>query len=111
VARVLVSEPHEDIRSLLELVVARSGHEAVVHVDGEPLSDETLDAAIVEPGAPGGLALVAELAERGVILVFASIYPADDATLSFRPSAYLVKPFPLQRLERALGEALAAHPN
>ena len=110
-ARVLVSEPHEDIRSLLALVVTRSGHDAVVLADGETLCDKAIDAAIVEPGAPGGLALVAQLAERGVVLVFASIYPADDATLSFHPAAYLVKPFRLQTLEQALGEALAAHVN
>jgi DNA-binding response OmpR family regulator len=109
VARVLVSEPHEDIRSLLALVVERSGHDPVVHGEGEPLGDELYDAAIVEPGAPGGLELVAELTERGVVLVLASIYPADDSTLSFRPAAYLVKPFRLQTLEQALGEALAAH--
>ena len=108
---MLVSEPHEDIRSLLALVVTRSGHDAVVHADGEPLGDESIDAAIVEPGAPGGLELVAELAERGIVLVFASIYPADDATLSFHPAAYLVKPFRLHTLEQALGEALAAHVN
>ena len=104
---MLVSEPHEDIRSLLALVVTRSGHEAVLHDDGTPLGDESFDVAIVEPGAPGGLALVAELAERGIVLVFASIYPADESTLSFHPAAYLVKPFPLHTLERALREALS----
>jgi CheY-like chemotaxis protein len=107
VARVLVSEPHEDIRSLLAHVVRRSGHEAILHAEGAPLTDEPLDAAIVEPGAADSLALAAELAQRGVVLVFASIYPPDDATLALAPAAYLVKPFALSALEQALREALS----
>jgi hypothetical protein len=35
--------------------------------------------------------------------VLTSIYPADDAARSVRPAAYLVKPYPLHKLERALG--------
>jgi hypothetical protein len=41
-----------------------------------------------------------------VPVLFTSIYPADEDVLEMQPSAYLVKPFPLYALERALGHAL-----
>jgi hypothetical protein len=108
VARVLISEPHEDIRWLLALVVSRLGHESVFHAPDEPLADDLhVDAAILEPGAPAALELAAGLAERDVVLLFTSIYPAEDEALAFHPAAYLVKPFPLYTLERALRDALA----
>jgi hypothetical protein len=39
-------------------------------------------------------------------VLFTSIYPADDDVLALDPAAYLVKPFPLYALERALQSAL-----
>jgi hypothetical protein len=41
-------------------------------------------------------------------VLFTSIYAADTLALDLTPAAYLVKPFPLYMLERALGEALVA---
>jgi len=40
-------------------------------------------------------------------VLFTSIYPAENEVLALRPAAYLVKPFPLYALERALVTALA----
>ena len=40
-------------------------------------------------------------------VLFTSIYPADAEVLDLEPAAYLVKPFPLYALERALEAALA----
>jgi hypothetical protein len=101
VARIFIYEPQEDIRTLLRLVVSRLGHQAVVDDTDE------LDAAIVEPGADGALELARSLRERGVALVFASIFPAGPETLAFEPAAYLVKPFPLYALECALEKTLS----
>lgn len=102
-ARILISEPHDDISALLELVVRRLGHEPVLAVSGE--SGE-IDVAVIEPGVPEGLDLAGELLERGVPVLFTSIYPPDAKLLDLQPKAYLVKPFPLYALERALSEAL-----
>jgi hypothetical protein len=41
-------------------------------------------------------------------MLFTSIYPAEADILELAPAAYLVKPFPLYALERALSAALAA---
>jgi DNA-binding response OmpR family regulator len=105
VARVLICEPHDDICALLELVVRRLGHEPVVCTDA--LVDHIgIDAAVIEPGEEEGLRVARALRSKEIPVLFTSIYPADDATLGLEPSAYLVKPFPLYALERALVEAL-----
>jgi hypothetical protein len=40
-------------------------------------------------------------------VLFTSIYPPDAEALDLEPAAYLVKPFPLYALERALEAALS----
>ena len=104
VARILIAELHADVRSLLEIVIARLGHEAVVHHGGDPPSP--LDAAVIEPGDGTGLELARRLRDRGVPVIFTSIFPATDEELELEPSAYLVKPFALYALENALAVAL-----
>jgi hypothetical protein len=46
-----------------------------------------------------------------VPVLFASIYPPDNELLELRPVTYLVKPFPLYALERALQQALTPKPH
>jgi DNA-binding response OmpR family regulator len=105
VARVLICEPHDDITALLELVVRRLGHDPVVCSD--PSVDHIgVDAAVIEPGEEEGMRIAHALRAKGVPVLFTSIYPADDTTLALEPSSYLVKPFPLYALERALENAL-----
>ena len=105
-ARILIVEPHADIRSLLELVINRLGHEPVIYTG---VADDALDvdAAVIEPGEGPGIAVAKQLRPRGVAVVFISIFPAESEALSLEPSAYLVKPFPLYALEHALTDALA----
>ena len=105
-ARVLICEPHDDITALLELVVRRLGHEPVLYTGGA-VEQIGVDAAVIEPGEEVGLQLARCLRSRNVPVLFTSIYPADDEVLALAPSAYLVKPFPLYALERALQSALA----
>ena len=109
VSRILIVEPHVDIRALLELVVRRLGHEPVVWGGGADVELETCDAAVIEPGEGPGLALAGRLRTLGVPVLFTSIFPADHKALALQPSAYLVKPFPLYALENALDAALASH--
>ena len=104
-ARILICEPHDDICALLEVVVRRLGHEPVLSMNGE---EDVLpvDIAVIEPGEPVGMALARSLRTQGVPVLFTSIYPPDNDALDLGPAAYLVKPFPLYALERALQNAL-----
>ena len=63
---------------------------------------------MIEPGELDGVRLAKNLRAQNVPVLFTSIYPATDDLLELAPSAYLVKPFPLYALERALERALAA---
>ncbi|HEX4526987.1 MAG TPA: hypothetical protein VH108_09650 [Gaiellaceae bacterium] len=104
-AKVLISEPHDDISALLELVVRRLGHEPVPF-SGEAAEQIGVDAAVIEPGEAAGLRLAQSLRAQNVPVLFTSIYPPSDKLLELTPSAYLVKPFPLYALEQALEQAL-----
>jgi len=106
VARILIVEPHADIRSLLEHVVKRMGHQPVYHDgNGSPLPE--LDAAVIEPGDLAGIRLARRVREQGCPVVFTSIFPAEREALELTPAAYFVKPFALHELEGALAAALA----
>jgi CheY-like chemotaxis protein len=105
VARVLICEPHDDISALLELVVRRLGHEPVAY-DGGDIEHIDVDAAVIEPGESSALEVARSLRSRNVPVLFTSIYPPDADALELNPAAYLVKPFPLYALERALEAAL-----
>lgn len=110
-ARILIVEPHSDIRSLLQIVIARLGHDAVVHDgNGNDNGVGDVDAAVIEPGEGTGLALAQRLRGLGVPVVFTSIFPAEDDALRLGPTAYLVKPFALYALENALAAALDRAP-
>lgn len=105
-ARVLICEPHDDISALLELVVRRLGHEPVAFMGGD-VDHIGVDAAVIEPGEASALQVARNLRSRNVPVLFTSIYPPDEEALELEPAAYLVKPFPLYALERALEAALA----
>jgi CheY-like chemotaxis protein len=109
--RILVVEPHAEIRALLGHVVARLGHEAVFPSGrrGEVLPDEDVDVLLLEPADPAALSAAEGLRRRcrDLPIVCTSIYPDLERASSLRPLAYLIKPFGLADLERALSKAVA----
>jgi two-component SAPR family response regulator len=86
--------------------VRRLGHEPVTFMGGD-VDHIGVDAAVIEPGEASSLQVAKSLRSRNVPVLFTSIYPADAEVLELNPAAYLVKPFPLYALERALEAALA----
>jgi DNA-binding response OmpR family regulator len=106
-ARILISEPHPDLRVLLETVVRRAGHEPVGH--GELTSDDAPAVMILEPAFADGLAAAVGLRSRleDLPIICTSIYPPSDETRALYPVAYLIKPFRLAELEAAIVAALA----
>jgi DNA-binding response OmpR family regulator len=107
VAQILVSEPHPDLRVLIEAVVRRTGHEPIVQ--GELAGEDTPAAMILEPASADGLAAAAGLRRRlhDVPIICASIFPPSDESSALGPVAHLIKPFRLRELEAAIVSALA----
>jgi DNA-binding response OmpR family regulator len=106
-ARILISEPHPDVRTLLEAVVRRAGHVPVGH--GELTSDDAPEVMILEPASADGLAAAVRLRSRleDLPIICASILPPSAQTRALAPAAHLLKPFGLVELEAAISAALA----
>jgi hypothetical protein len=102
----MICEPHGEVRALLGHVVARLGFEPV-YADarsGGALVDADVDVLLIEPADPSALstARALRLRRRELPIICASIYPDSPGTEALRPLAYLMKPFALVELERAL---------
>jgi DNA-binding response OmpR family regulator len=106
-ARILISEPHPDLRALLEAIVRRTGHEPVGQ--GELTDDDAPAVMILEPASADSLAAAARLRRRleNLPIICTSVSPPSPNTRDLRPVAYLVKPFRLGELEAAIVSALA----
>src|ERR1700677_2927248 len=89
-ARILISEPHDDVRRLLERMIARLGHEPFLVRAPTPAQLRSADILVVEPAAPAGAALT-RAARAGLGVVFA---------------ANVVKPFTAAQLGAAVEQAL-----
>jgi hypothetical protein len=100
VGRVLICEPHAEVRELLRRVVVRLGH--------EPMLDEArlqpVDAILLEPAHPPSVerARAFRAADGNTPIICASIELPDAGSRRLEPFAYLVKPFALPDLESAL---------
>ena len=103
-ARILILEPHPEVRDLLVRVARRLGHEAV---SGDEETDfSAFDACVLEPAVPGGVDLVNALRAAGVAAVCVSILPPCDLR-ALEPAAYLQKPFALTELDQVLTDAVS----
>jgi DNA-binding response OmpR family regulator len=112
--KVLVCEPHSEVRALLGHVVERLGHEAVYPTGrrGEVVVGD-VDVLLLEPADRDARVAAESLRARreGLPIVCVSIDPEPERVAYLQPLAYLVKPFGLADLERALcaaAESVAA---
>jgi CheY-like chemotaxis protein len=107
-ARVLIGEPFPEVRQLLERAVDLLGHQPVAHQPGATGLPRDVDVLVLEPALEGGLelarALRVENPELPVICTCSEAPATEFSELS--PIAYLVKPFALADLERALLDAV-----
>lgn len=104
-AKIVVSEPQDEVRELLLRVVARLGHEGVTYESERDLSGAGV--LLLEPAAAGGADVASAAHACGAAVVCVSIYPPSDETRALEPVAFLHKPFSLVDLEHAIVEALA----
>jgi len=98
--RVLIAEPNDDVRALLDLTVERLGYEPVHGCD--PVVAAGVDAILLEPGCPLGRTLLRRLGDDAPPVVCLSIYPRESGLEPPRSVAYLVKP----ASPREIGDAL-----
>jgi DNA-binding response OmpR family regulator len=110
VARILICEPHSEVRGLLAHVAARLGHEPFFPEDetGQSFDAGAVDVLVIEPADPRALAAaqILRLKREDVPIVCASIYPPSSHTRRLGPVAYIVKPFALGELEQAIQAAV-----
>jgi hypothetical protein len=111
-ARILISEPRQDVRRLLEHMVARLGHEPMLVRVSAPEQLQSADVLVVEPAAPTGavLAQAACIVNPSLPLICASVTapPPELAELGVLFAAALVKPFTTEQLGVAIEETLRA---
>ena len=109
-ARILVSESHEDVRRLLVRMLTRLGHEPIVVTVPAPEQLLSADVLVVEPAAPIGavLAQAARLVNPSLPLICASVEapPAELAELGIVFAVSLVKPFTAEQLRAAIEQSL-----
>jgi len=104
VARVLICEPHPEVRELLCRIVVRLGHVPVL----EDAQLGPVDAILLEPAHPPSVERAAafKAVDEETPVVCASIDLPNAGTRRLDPTAYLVKPFALPDVELALSRAL-----
>ena len=111
-ARILISESHDDVRRLLERMVTRLGHEPIAVRVPTPEHLTSADVFVVEPAAPLGavLAQAARVVNPSLPLICASVTapPPKLAERGIVFSASLVKPFTAAQLGAAIEQALNA---
>ena len=100
--RVLILEPHDDVRMLLELSMERLGYEPVAPTDSG--ADE-VDAVVLEPSWSDGHKILGRLAGHIPPVICLSIYPRESGLAPLESVAYLTKPSSLQELSDALRTA------
>jgi DNA-binding NtrC family response regulator len=109
-ARILISEPHDDVRRLLERMVTRLGHEPIAVRTPTPQQLTSADVFMVEPAAPIGavLAQAAHLIDPSLPLICVSVAaaPPELADLGIVFTDTLVKPFTIEQLCVAIDRAL-----
>jgi hypothetical protein len=108
-AQILISEPHDEVRRMLERMVTRLGHEPIAVKMPTPEQLMSSDVLMVEPAAPTGavLAQAAHVVNPSLPLICASVTaPPSEPGVVF--AASLVKPFTLEQLADAIGRAQSA---
>jgi CheY-like chemotaxis protein len=104
-ARVLICEPHPEVRELLSRIVVRLGHDPVL--DDADLAP--VDVILLEPAHAPSVerAQAFRAVNSETPIVCASLEFPDAGSRRLAPIAYLVKPFALPDLEHAISRALA----
>jgi hypothetical protein len=107
-ARILISEPHRDVRQSLVRMVGYLGYEPLVMEVPSEARLPYVDLLLVEPADPIGavFAKAARLIRPEMPIVFLSVEPPPE--LDIVPVTYLKKPFSVGQLSDTIESALAS---
>jgi DNA-binding NtrC family response regulator len=112
-ARILISEPHDDMRRLLERMVTHLGHEPIAVRVPAPQHLTSADVLVIEPAAPISAVLAQAIhiisPSLPLICVSVTVPPPELAELGVTFIASLVKPFTIEQLGAAIDEALLTY--
>lgn len=106
-SRIVIAYPLGAVSELLRIVLDLHGHVSVDHDDIGVLEGE-LDALIVDPTWPIGLACAHELRRSypDIPIICVSVHSPTQEAQALRPVSYLTMPFHLADLELAVRRAL-----
>jgi hypothetical protein len=106
IRRILIAEPNDDVRSLLEIIVRKLGFHPVAPADCHGRADA--DAAVIEPGSDYARSVLRRLGDDVPPVVCFSIYSRAAGFEPPQSVAYLLKPASIAAVGNALRGALAA---
>ena len=106
-ARVLIAEPEPDLRSLAQQAVLELGHEPLL-LDADSAGARVDVLLLAASGDAVATASALRRHDPALPIVCTGTGVADDEVRRLAPVAYLVKPYSLADLGRALARAVAA---
>ena len=101
--RILIAEPNDDVRTMLEVIVRKLGYEPVG--PDEIGLRHTVDAVLLEPSWMRALDVLNHFGDRVPPVICLSIYPPEARLAPPGTVAYLVKPASKEALATALSNA------
>jgi len=108
-ARILICEPDQMVKTVLERVVADLGHDPVATMVPKPWDYTSADVLIIDPAEliTVTLARAAQMIEPSLpVICVSGIAPPPDLGVAF--TAVLLKPFTIEQLGGAIDAALRA---
>lgn len=104
---ILIAYPEGAVCELLHIVLDLHGHVSISY-DDVGVGESEVDALIVDPAWPIGLACAHELrrSHPDIPIVCVSIHPPTPEAKALLPVSYLIMPFRLAELDHAVRLAL-----
>jgi CheY-like chemotaxis protein len=107
-ARILIAEPHAEVRQLFVHFVSALGHEPVVF--DPTVAELAVDVLILEPAMPGAFELIESMRafDPDLPVIAVSVYPPTELPIGLSWTSFHLKPLGLGALRDALAQHVAS---